>query len=213
MYSNEIQVTIEGGGKRLVVLPASLRGTLERLIIRQVGADDGYDLRVLNRKGAVDGQIDVGSSGGGINAVVDEGGKVRLTTDADHELRRGDQILLNWTGTALDRVVGTVTVVVSGTVVDLDLDYVAVASGVWQTAPRTNALLHPDVYLVIDPVAGQTAASYAEFGIKSPYTNRDDQSVTARRNTSMLYLELDVGGSGDKVFEIGWTTVPSSVNV
>lgn len=213
MYSNEMQVTVTGGETNLVELPASLRGTLERLIIRQIGADDGFDFRVLNRRGAVDGQIDVGANGGGIDVVADEGGKVRLGTDAAHELRRGDQVLLNWTGTDLDRVVGTVTAVVDDTTVDLDLDYTAVSAGVWQTAPQVNDLLHPDCYLVIAPVTGATAESYAEFSIGSPYTNRDDQNFTARRNTSTLYLELDVAGSGDKVFEIGWTTVPSSVSV
>jgi len=196
VYSREVQITLPSGAFAYEELPFPMQGILDRFTITKVsGAITTLEATLYNRLGACFGGIDRHCSGGGISAVADNGsGKVRLTTDADHELRIGDTLLLKDTGTALDLEVGTVTAVPDTDIVDLDLDHVAVASGYWQTEPEIEsfALLPAAAYVVYST----SSLPDAQHNMDREYCNRDNQSLTARRRHSALYLECNPSHKG-----------------
>jgi hypothetical protein len=61
-YTNGFEFEVTGSQATCVELPAPPRGTLERMIIKQVGGTDGFDCLVLDRKDACASVAEVSNS-------------------------------------------------------------------------------------------------------------------------------------------------------
>lgn len=230
IYSREISFSAATGVHTCVVLPCHMRAALGHMMIKQIGGDeDGFVFAVYDRKGACPSAIDLYVIGGAITSVTDNGsGKCRFTVTADDmvDLRVGDTVEVKrveyTTGedsysydpiaayNVLDHVV---TAIHSTTEFDTDQDYPGVdgEGGMWQTAPEVFPTVDPDVHLVVndangDPITVAGAKWTSEFQ-DLLYQNRDNQSTTARRMASALYLDIRPLGTGseEKDFVISYT--------
>lgn len=211
-YSRTIEFTAESGVAKCVELPAPSRGTLDRLLIKQVsGTDAGFTYTLYDRKGACTNASDLHTLNGLVSGIADNGGKCRITTDAAHGLQVGDTIEVKNNSVSGHNVTHTVTAVPDEDVVDTDVNYGGANSGGrWQTTPEVYAtndsVMHEVMALVT--VNGGGGGVSRNFAIERYYENQDNQSVTARRRATMLYLQITPTGTGNKDFQVAYTINP-----
>lgn len=211
-YSNEVEFEAVAGVATAVELPAPMRGELDRLIVKEIGADDGFDFTVFNRKGACANASDLHTKNGEVSSIADNGsGDCRITTSAAHGLKPGDKIEVKGNSVASHNVTHTVAAVISTTVVDTDIVYGgANTGGRWQTEPEVYPTRDPDMYALFgSQTVAPSAGGYKNFDIDQFYENRDNQSVTARRRAQALWLEITPGGAGTKLFQVSYTVDPA----
>jgi hypothetical protein len=208
-YSRDVSFSAAGGVPTCVVLPVSMRGTLDRLIIRQVsGTGVTFQFVVYDRRSACAGQIDLHVQGGDLVGGVNNGGQVQFETEEDHNLKVGDTLHVSESDVSgYNDQYHTVISVESDTEFTTDVAYSSDATGgIWQTPPLDEyPLLHPAVHRVFSG-SGLVDTTFESYDIDRNYENRDNQDVTARRRTSALYLEITPGGTGAKTWVASVTT-------
>lgn len=71
-----------------------------------------------------------------------------------------------------------------------------------------DALLDPDLHKIQDEIAisAPTLIS-SQFGFQRGYANEDEQDVR-RTRASRIYLSINPGGAGDKLFQVGYAIEP-----
>lgn len=203
-YTRTVKFAGTAGEPSCVELPCFQRGKLDRLIVTQTsGTPGGGNFNVYDRKGACVNEVDLNvTESGAVDAIANSSGVVRLTTDADHNLKVGDVIeIKNCSVTAYNRL-HTVTDVVSSTVVVTNVSHTSNASdGVWQTEPLFPSV-HPDSSIVY--TGSLSSGSLKAFDIDQQYENRDNQDVVMRTRRGALWLEITPDNSGN--YEVSITT-------
>ncbi len=213
IYTKEVSFTAVSGAKTLVTLPCHMRGELGRLLIKQVSGNlDGYKFNLFDRRGASSVGTDLFCRGGALTSITDNGsGKCRLTVTAADlvGVKIGDTVEVKGSNVGGYNVLThVVTALVSATTFDTDQSHTSDGTGgYWQVAPQVFATVEPDVHKVIDEVTvAGSASTYSQAYTNRMYQNRDNQSTTARRMTSALYLEIEPSSTGTKSFVISYTT-------
>ena len=221
IYTREFSFTAEGGVATCITLPCHMRAALGHLYIKQIGGTDGFTFTIYDRKGVCTNAVDVNGPGGAVLAIGTNGttsAKCRFTAKAADMwgLKVGDTVYAKGTGvSAYNILTHTVTWIgdtyTEGGVLkqkfDTDFGYTSAAStGWWQKKPFIDMLSDPDVYQVVNTqtINSGTAFYQTEFN-DLLYQNRDNQSETARRLTSALYLQITPGSTGTKTFNISYT--------
>lgn len=213
IYTKEVSFAAVSGVKTLVTLPCHMRGALGRLLIKQTSGNlDGYKFNLFDRRGASAVGTDLFCYGGALTSITNNGsGKCRFTVTAANlvGVKIGDVIEVKGSDVSGYNVLThVVTALVSATTFDTDQSYSSAGSGgYWQTAPQVFVTVDPAVHKVIDEVTvAGSASTYSQAYTDRMYQNRDNQSLTARRMTSALYLEIEPSTTGTKNFVISYTT-------
>ncbi len=217
IYSRDVVAeSVPAGEPFCIVLPAPMRGALDRLIVKQTtGDDDGYSFNLYDRKGACVGASDLHTTNGEVTAITEGGGTKALIEAEAHELTLGATIEVKGSDVTSYNTTHTVIEIVSEDTVLTDIDYTADGSGGrWQTTPEVYATRNPVIHVLLGPisVAGGGSGLYQNFNVGQSYENRDNQNLTARRRASALYLEITTVDVGDKNFEIAYTVDPNIVD-
>lgn len=215
-YSKTVEAAVTGGIANCIELPMPPHGILDRIIVKQTaGAAVSYDFKVYARKGACERAADLYVNAGGVTAVANNGGQVQLTLSQDqyypygYELAVGDELYVKGTNVSGYNLVHTIQSVDSATEFTTDISYTSgiTTDGIWQdSVPKVYPRRDPVMSLVLDTVSGTSGNASANFDIERAYENEDNQDVTKRTAKTALWLDLTPAGSGDKTFEIGYTT-------
>lgn len=210
VYSKEYTFDVTGGLTTNLVLPAPMRGSLDRLIVSQVGGTAvDFDFSLFNRRGASVVDNDLNTLSGKVTTVANSSSKCLVTTDAAHNLKVGDQVAIKSTDQTAYNVLHTVTVIPTSTTFVSNINYGSAGTGGYWQQLTDPPLGSPDAYRILPHTLVSSGSNYAGYGLSREYENRDVQTVTARRRASALYLELSTAGSLAKRFEIAITVVPN----
>jgi hypothetical protein len=215
-YSRVVEASVTGGVSNCIELNTPPRGSLQRLIVKQTaGTDVDFDYVVYNRKGACPSASDLFVNAGAVTAVANNGGDTQLTLTTTqtypygYDLAVGDKIYVKGTNVPGYNVVHTIVSVDSTTQVTTDITYSSIitTSGVWQDSePQVYSRNDSAMHIVNESTTGIAGNASANFDMERTYENADNQDVTARRLATALWVDLQPGGSGDKTFEIAYTT-------
>lgn len=207
-YSRTVKFNVPGTGVACVELPCPPRGKIDRLIVTQInGTPGGGTISIYDRKGACPNEVDLNvDESGAVTSIVTNGGFVQLTTDADHNLKVGDEIEIKDCTVAAYNTIHKVTEVVSSTVVVTDVSFTSGATdGVWQSSPFIPSV-NPASSLVY--TNSLTSGSLQAFDVDQHYENRDNQSETMRARHAGLWLYIDTANTGD--YEVSITSEADS---
>ena len=222
-YSQEFEFDAVSGVATCIPLPTHMRGALGRVYIKELGSThNGWTANVYSRKGACVNAVDANVPGGAIATITDDGnGKCLFTVTAYDAmgLALGDTVYVKGSNRSGYNV-RTHVVTAIGDPSDpqdfsesqtftTDQNYSADGTGGWwQKKPFTPLLSDSAAYAVVPTAKLGVSAGQTEVEVlydDHMYQNRDNQSETARRMTSSLYLEITPGGSGTKTYIISYT--------
>ena len=211
-YSREIEFSATGGSKSCIELPASMRGELDRFLIKQVGGTAAaFDFTIYDRKGACESANDLHTNNGSVVDITDTGGQATVQTAEDHLLKPGDVVEIKGSDQSAYNTMHTVVTVVDSTTFTTDIAYTADGSGgLWQTEPLLSTV-DPEMHEVYGPQTVNSGTTHKGTDLNISYENRDNQSSTARRRHSGLWLEIDPDGTGAKDYVCSYTTVADAV--